>query len=142
VIGLVLVSHSPGLAREVAALIAGLGFDGVRVAAAGGTDDGRMGTSADLVEAARREVDDGDGVVLLADLGSAVMTARLVVDDADDAADAADAGDTASGVSGSVRLADAPLVEGAIAAAGAAAAGGDLAAVLAAAESARDYRKL
>jgi len=135
VVGLVLVSHSAALAQEVAALVHGLGFDQVAVQPAGGTADGRMGTSVDVVADAMRRADDGDGVVVLADLGSAVLTAKLALEDADE-----ESGGGAPGTR--VRLADAPLVEGAVAAAGAIAAGGDLDAVAQAADSARDYRKL
>jgi dihydroxyacetone kinase phosphotransfer subunit len=139
VVGLVLVSHSAALAQEVAVLVHGLGFDQVSVQPAGGTADGRMGTSVDVVVAAMRRADDGDGVVVLADLGSAVLTAKLALEEADDGAhDEAGGGDAGT----RVRLADAPLVEGAVAAAGAVAAGGDLDAVAQAADSARDYRKL
>jgi dihydroxyacetone kinase DhaKLM complex PTS-EIIA-like component DhaM len=72
-------------------------------------------------------VDKGSGVVVLADLGSAVLTARSVL---------------ADGRGADVILVDAPLVEGAVAAAVIAATGADLATVRAAAEEARDARKL
>jgi dihydroxyacetone kinase DhaKLM complex PTS-EIIA-like component DhaM len=71
-----------------------------------------------------RDVDQGDGVLLVPDLGSSVLTARLVAEP------------------GRVVVADAPFVEGAIAAAVAAGAGASLAEVLAAAEEARTFRKL
>ncbi len=91
-----------------------------------GRPEGRLGTSIDLVEQAVAAANEGDGVVLLADLGSSVLTAKMLIEDAD--------GDD-------VLLADAPLVEGAVAAASMAATGADLATVHAAAESARDHRK-
>ncbi|MEV0619832.1 phosphoenolpyruvate--protein phosphotransferase [Nonomuraea sp. NPDC050404] len=123
-VGLVLVSHSAALAAEAVALVRGIAGEEAPVAAAGGTLDGGLGTSVDLIEAAVRGVDQGDGVVLIPDLGSSVLTARLLEDD------------------GRVVVADVPFVEGAIAAAVVAGAGAPLADVLAAAEEARTYRKL
>jgi PTS hybrid protein len=123
-VGIVLVSHSDALAREAVALTVGIAGQDVRVAAAGGTDDGGLGTSSDKVAAAIDEVDQGAGVVLIPDLGSSVLTARLLEQP------------------GSVVIADVPFVEGAIAAAVAAGIGASLQGVLDAAEDARTYRKL
>ncbi|MFD0685510.1 dihydroxyacetone kinase phosphoryl donor subunit DhaM [Actinomadura fibrosa] len=132
-VGLVVISHSRILAEGVAELARALGVGKAVVEPAGGDADGGFGTSIDLVERAVAAADGGDGVVLLADLGSSVLTAKMYIEDA--------AEDDEDGVQGGVVLADAPLVEGAVAAASMAAAGADLAAVLAAAESARDHRK-
>ena len=128
-VGIVLVAHSEALARSVADLISGIGLTAVRAVPAGGTDDDRPGTSAEKIAAALSAAEDGDGVVVLADLGSAVLTSRLVVEDRDPG-------------SGQVQIADAPFVEGAVAAAGAAVTGADLAATVAAAEQARAIPKL
>lgn len=125
-VGIVLISHSGGLAAgavELATQIAGE----ARVIGAGGTDDGRLGTSPDRIAAAIAAADSGDGVLLIPDLGSAVLSARAVLADMDGAR---------------VVLADAPFVEGAVAAAVAAGGGLDLAAVASAAEEARHVRKL
>lgn len=124
-VGLVVVSHSRMLAAGVAELARAMGVGKVRIEPAGGGADGGLGTSIELVEGAVEAVDDGAGVVLLADLGSSVLTAKLFIEDAD----------------GDVRLADAPLVEGAVAAASMAAAGADLDTVVAAAEEAYAHRK-
>lgn len=123
-VGVVLVSHSAGLAAEAAALARGIAGRQAPVAAAGGTEDGGLGTSVEVVERALRGVDQGDGVVLIPDLGSSVLTARLLEEP------------------GRVVLADVPFVEGAIAAAVSAGGGAPLAGVLAAAEEARSHRKL
>jgi PTS hybrid protein len=96
----------------------------------GGTDDGRLGTDADAIEKAIATADQGDGVVLVADLGSSVLTARSLIADLDQDPEAA-----------RVMLADAPFVEGAVAAAVAAGTGLDLAAVVAAATEARHVSK-
>ncbi len=72
-----------------------------------------------------------DGVLLIPDLGSSVLSARSRLADLDPQQDGKQ-----------IRLADAPFIEGAVAAAVAAGAGLDLAAVAHAAEEARDARKL
>ena len=126
-VGIVLVSHSVRLADGAADLAAQVSGGTVTVAAAGGTDDGGLGTSAAKVERAVRRADDGAGVVVLADLGSAVLTVRALLDDMPDV---------------TVALADAPFVEGAVAATVTAAAGADLTAVAKAAEEAWHARKL
>lgn len=123
-IGVVVVSHSSKIAEGVVELAAQMAAD-TRIVAAGGTDDDRIGTSFDLVSTAIGEADGGAGVVILGDLGSAIMTAETALDFLDDE------------VRERVRIADAPLVEGAVAAAVAAQGGADLAGVLGAAESAR-----
>ena len=153
-VGLVLVSHSEKLAEGVAELAAQLGGDEVPIAAAGGTDDGELGTSIEKIERAIRAADRGAGVLLLADLGSAVLTIKALLDDFADTQASPDTPDTPDAnnppdmsnptppSSPRVLLADAPLVEGAVAAVVTAAAGADLATVLASAEEARSYRKL
>jgi multiphosphoryl transfer protein len=122
-VGLVVVSHSARLAEGVRELAAQMAPD-VTVVAAGGMDDGEVGTSFDLVLAAVAEADGGDGAVLLYDLGSALMTADMVLEVLDD--------DQRQ----RVRVADAPLVEGAVAAATTAQGGASVEAVAAAATSA------
>lgn len=129
-VGIVLISHSSGLA-EGAAELAGQIAGGARVVAAGGTDDGRLGTSTDRITEAIAAADAGDGVLLLPDLGSSVLSALSLLDDLDPDPDFK-----------RLRIADAPFVEGAVAAAVAASSGLDLAAVALAAEEARDARKL
>ncbi|HLH84955.1 MAG TPA: dihydroxyacetone kinase phosphoryl donor subunit DhaM [Trebonia sp.] len=126
-VGIVLVSHSVRLAEGAADLAAQVGGGTVTVIAAGGTDDGGLGTSAAKVERALRLADGGAGVVVLPDLGSAVLTVRALIEEVPDLA---------------VTLADAPFVEGAVAATVAAAAGADLTAVAKAAEEAWRARKL
>ncbi|WP_341394640.1 dihydroxyacetone kinase phosphoryl donor subunit DhaM [Arthrobacter sp. G119Y2] len=122
-IGLVIVSHSAKLAEGVRELAAQMAPD-VAIEPAGGTDDGGIGTSLEKISAAIAAADTGAGAVLLADLGSAVMTAETAVEFLDDEQ------------RDRVRLANAPLVEGAVAAAVAAQTGRALAAVVQEAESA------
>ena len=127
-VGIVLVSHSAELAAGAAQLAAQVSGGTVTIIAAGGTDDGELGTSAAKVERGLRLAESGLGVVVLPDLGSAVLTVRAVLEDEDPATN--------------VVMADAPFVEGAVAATVTAAAGGDIKAVAAAAEEARNARKL
>jgi dihydroxyacetone kinase phosphotransfer subunit len=129
-VGIVLISHSRALAEGAAELARQMGVGEVTVEPAGGTEDGGLGTSLDLLEAAVRKADQGAGVVLIADLGSSVLTAKTYLEDREDE-------DTDT----EVVLADAPFVEGSVAAASAAAAGGDVAAVTAAAGEAYAFRK-
>ncbi|THC50000.1 PTS fructose transporter subunit IIA [Streptomyces sp. A1499] len=130
-VGVVLVSHSAAVAEAVAALATGLVGSGTTapVAPAGGTGDGGLGTSAELIAAAAARVDRGAGVAVLTDLGSAVLTVKTLLAEGDELPP-----DTA--------LVDAPFVEGAVAAVVAASAGAALAEVRAAATEAYDYRKV
>ncbi|WP_030339697.1 PTS-dependent dihydroxyacetone kinase phosphotransferase subunit DhaM [Streptomyces sp. NRRL S-1022] len=130
-VGIVLVSHSAEVAASVAALAKGLagGALSVPVAPAGGTEDGGLGTSAELISAAAASVDRGAGVAVLTDLGSAVLTVKALLAEGDELPDGA-------------RLVDAPFLEGAVAAVVTAATGADLDAVEAAAVEAYGYRKV
>lgn len=132
-VGLVLVSHSQDLAAAVGALAVALAGsdDPSPVAATGGSLADGLGTSAVLVAAAARRVDQGHGVAVLSDLGTAVSTVQALLAEADE-----------HGLPFPVRLADAPFVEGAVAAVATATAGGDLSAVLDAAEEMYRQRKL
>jgi dihydroxyacetone kinase DhaKLM complex PTS-EIIA-like component DhaM len=129
-VGIVLVSHSAAVAASVAELATGLagGETTAPVAAAGGTVDGGLGTSAELISAAAASVDRGAGVAVLTDLGSAVLTVKALLAEGDELPD-------------NSRLVDAPFVEGAVAAVVTASTGADLTAVEAAATEAYTYRK-
>ncbi|MEV8398701.1 PTS-dependent dihydroxyacetone kinase phosphotransferase subunit DhaM [Streptomyces niveus] len=130
-VGIVLVSHSRAVAEAVAELAVGLAGGGTTapVAAAGGTPDGGLGTSSELIAGAAAEVDRGAGVAVLVDLGSAVLTVKSLLAEGDELPEGA-------------RLLDAPFVEGAVAAVVSASAGADLDAVEAAAVEAYSYRKV
>ena len=115
-VGLVIVSHSAELAGGVVALAREMGGEEVAIAAAGGMDDGSIGTDAARVMAAVEEVRSPDGVLILMDLGSAVMSAEMATEMLDPDG-------------GPVELCAAPLVEGAVAAAARARGGATLAEV-------------
>lgn len=101
-VGFVLVSHSAELACALARYTKMMAPNAV-VEAAGGLEDGSFGTSSDKIEAAIRKVASPDGVVVLMDMGSAVMTTKMVVSDLED-----------DDFEAPVRLADCPFVEGAV----------------------------
>jgi dihydroxyacetone kinase phosphotransfer subunit len=130
-VGIVLVSHSREVAESVAALAAGLAGGGelAPIVPAGGTPDGGLGTSAELIADAARLADQGAGVAVLADLGSAVLTVQALLAEGEE-------------LPQGTRLVDAPFVEGAVAALVTASAGSDLNAVAAAAGDAYTYRKI
>jgi PTS hybrid protein len=101
-VGLVVVSHSAKVAEGVVELAAQMAAE-VRIRAAGGTADGGIGTDATLIAEAVEAADDGDGVLVLVDLGSAVLSAQLAIDELVD-----------QGRRSRVRISEAPLVEGAV----------------------------
>jgi PTS hybrid protein len=125
-VGVVVVSHSAEIARGVVDLAGQMAGDEVRLEGAGGDAHGTLGTDEARVREAIRRADDGHGVALLADLGSAVLTIRHILESGN----------------GDVKLADAPVVEGAVAAAVVASMGLPLDDVVKAAEEARDAHKL
>lgn len=104
-VGLVIVSHSAQLAQGVAELAGQMAREKVAIAAAGGTGDGALGTSVDKILAALHEVDGPDGILVLLDLGSAVMATEMAVEM------------FAEGQPERVIISSAPLVEGAVIAA-------------------------
>src|SRR3954449_9325121 len=121
-VNLVIVSHSSRLAEGVAELAAEMGGGEVAIEPAGGLDDGSIGTDAERVRAAVERVRSPDGVLVLMDLGSALMSAEIALEMLEDG--------------GPVALSAAPLVEGAVAAAARARAGAALAEVAAEARGA------
>lgn len=119
-VGIVVVSHSRPLAEAAVALARGMlpGRD-LAVEVAAGDVDGGLGTDATAIAAALATADDGDGVVVLMDLGSAVLSAETALELVDD------------GLRERVVLSPGPLVEGLIGAVVTAAGGGPLATVAA-----------
>ncbi len=106
-VGIVLVSHSRSLAEGAAELARQMGGEDVHVAPAGGLDgpEDAIGTDAMRVLAAIDSVWSPDGVLVLMDLGSAVLSAEMAIEFLEE--------DRRP----SVLLTDAPFVEGAVAAA-------------------------
>lgn len=115
-IGIVVVSHSRALARAAIDLALGMTSSDAAPAVlpAAGLDDGTLGTDAMAIADALGEADSGDGVLVLMDLGSALMSAEMAAEFLDPDAAAR------------VRFTSAPLVAGLVAAVVAAASGADL----------------
>jgi phosphocarrier protein FPr len=111
-VGIVVVSHSRALARAAVALAQEmLHGKQIRINIAAGLDETTFGTDAAAIVDAITAADHGDGVVVLMDLGSAVLSAELACELLDD------------DVRDRVRLCPAPLVEGLVVAAVAASGG-------------------
>src|SRR5947207_12758094 len=102
-VGLVIVSHSAQLANGVAELAGQMTQGATPIAAAGGGVDNILGTSAEKIQAAIQAVDGPDGVLVLLDLGSAILSAEMALELLN------------SEQQQRVLLTFAPLVEGAIA---------------------------
>ncbi len=103
-VSLVLVSHSRQLAEGVRELAGQMTQGKVKIAVAGGTADGRLGTDATAIRAAIEDVRGPEGVLILVDLGSAVLSTQMAIEQL-------------SNGEGRVVLSNAPFVEGAVIAA-------------------------
>lgn len=122
-VGLVLVSHSRQIAEGISELVRQMAGS-IPLAAVGGTADGRIGTDATAIAEAIRQVWSPEGVLVLVDLGSSVMSTETALELME------------PDLAEKVQLSGAPLVEGAIAAGVEVLLGRSLPEVRAAAESA------
>jgi len=131
-VGLVLISHSGTLVDGLRDMVMQVAGSVVAVGIAGGTDDGRLGTSAPRIAAALRSTlaNSPDGIVVLLDLGSAALSLDLALEELDPED------------RGRVRISEAPLVEGSVLAAVQASIGASLDEVEAAAAAAATMAKL
>ena len=123
-VGFVIVSHSQTLADGVVELTKMMA-DPIR--AAGGLEDGGFGTSYEKIANAIEEIYSDDGVIVLMDMGSAVMTAEMVLEAMPER---------------KLILADCPLVEGAVAATVSAIAGSSLDEIMDELPDVRELKKL
>lgn len=126
-VGLVLVSHSPDISKGLKKML-DEAQPKVTVLDAGGTEEGEMGTSAMKIQTAIEKADNGDGVVILVDFGSSVMNAEMAIDLIEDAH--------------SVKIANAPFIEGAYSAVMEAGFGKSLDDVVESAVQAKDTKKV
>lgn len=129
-VGLVLVSHSARLVEGLADVVSQVSGPDVRILPVGGASDGSLGTDGGRVLDSMRQAATGPGAVVLMDLGSSVLAVRAAL------------GELSDDERSKLAVADAPLVEGAIAAGVAASTGCGLAATAEAAEEARRAPKL
>jgi dihydroxyacetone kinase phosphotransfer subunit len=98
-VGIVVVSHSQKIAEGAVELARQMAAD-AKIAAAGGMADGSIGTDVAKISDAIEAVDEGDGVVILVDLGSAVMSSEMAIEMREGGSQ--------------VKIIDAPIVEGTI----------------------------
>jgi dihydroxyacetone kinase, phosphotransfer subunit len=98
-VGIVVVSHSQKIAEGAVELAKQMAPE-AKIAAAGGMEDGSIGTDVAKIAAAIEAVDEGDGVVVLVDLGSAVMSSEMAIEMREGGSQ--------------VKIIDAPIVEGTI----------------------------
>jgi phosphoenolpyruvate-protein phosphotransferase/dihydroxyacetone kinase phosphotransfer subunit len=115
-VSLVLVSHSRPLVEAVVGLVRQVASPSVQIAVAAGIGDERQEYGTDAIEIceAIQSVDSADGVLVMMDLGSAILSAEMALDF------------LTEDVRAHVRLCPAPLIEGAISAAIAAGLGTDI----------------
>ncbi|MCR5639771.1 MAG: PTS-dependent dihydroxyacetone kinase phosphotransferase subunit DhaM [Lachnospiraceae bacterium] len=126
-VGIVVVSHSKKVAEGVVELAAQMAGANDHIIPCGGMEDGSIGTDAVRIMEAISDANTGDGVAILVDLGSGILSTQTALDLLEEPIDA--------------RIADAPILEGAVAAAAEAGQGTSLDAVIGAAEEARTFSK-
>jgi dihydroxyacetone kinase phosphotransfer subunit len=97
-VSLLIVSHSAQLAAGVKEFATQVSGGKVQIVDAGGTDDGSLGTSVDRIKAGLQQVASPDGTLVLVDVGSAVLSVEIAIEDLQ---------------LEQVHISDAPLVEGA-----------------------------
>jgi phosphoenolpyruvate---glycerone phosphotransferase subunit DhaM len=126
-VGLLIIAHSAKLALGLRELMEQVSGGQVPIGAVGGDSAGGIGTSIDQIVAELRRIATPDGILILADLKGAVLSAETALD-----------------LIGELRatISDAPLVEGAYLAAIESSVGGSLEQVAAAALQAREMSKL
>ena len=127
-VGVLIVSHSKKAAEGIYELAVQMAGKDHRVVAVGGMEDGSIGTDAIRIKEGIEQENGGDGVVLLADLGSGILSSQMAIDLLEEDIP--------------VQIADAPILEGTISAAVQAAIGGNLKEVVEAAELAKQVSKL
>lgn len=116
-VNFVIVSHSKKLAEGVVELAQQMAEE-VVVLAAGGMANGGIGTDIERIQAAVEEARSPDGVVILADMGSSIMSAEIAIENC------------ANPDIGPVVIGDGPIVEGAVLGVVTAASGAEIGEVL------------
>ncbi|HEV8687994.1 MAG TPA: dihydroxyacetone kinase phosphoryl donor subunit DhaM [Gaiellaceae bacterium] len=129
-VGIILVSHSEALASGLMDLARQVAGPDVEIIAAAGGPDGSLGTDGARVLDALRRGARGSGAVVLMDLGSSVLSVKAALGQLEDEE------------LHRLQVADAPFVEGTVAAAVTASTGATAAEVARAAEEARGVAKL
>lgn len=128
-VGIVVVSHSRRIAEGVVELARQMAGEDVPLEGVGGQPDGTTGTDADGIAAAIQRASAGAGVVVIADLGSAILATESAIEL------------LGAALPGPVIISSGPLVEGSVVAAVQASIGQSIEEVVAAADAARDLDK-
>ncbi len=79
-IGLILVSHSVKITDGIKDLVIEMTKDEVPIVSAGGTSDGRLGTSADKIVDAINELSNCNNILIFTDIGSSIMSSEMALD--------------------------------------------------------------
>ncbi len=98
-VGIIVVSHSQKVAEGAKELALQMAAD-AKIAAAGGLQDGSIGTDMEKITNAINEVMSDDGVIMLVDMGSAIMTSEMAIEMSDNPE--------------KIKIVDTPVVEGTI----------------------------
>ena len=98
-VGIVVVSHSQKVAEGAKELALQMAAD-AKIAAAGGLQDGSIGTDMEKITNAINKVMSDDGVIMLVDMGSAIMTSEMAIEMSDNPE--------------KIKIVDTPVVEGTI----------------------------
>ena len=101
-IGVVIVSHNRKLGEEIINLTSEMKGHPFKVSNGSGTSGEHFGTDPIIIMEAIKTADEGEGAVILCDLGSAVMNAQMAIEFLGEEKE------------GQVTIADAPIVEGAL----------------------------
>lgn len=131
-VGILIVSHSKKVAEGIYELALQMTGEQHKMLAAGGMEDGSIGTDALRISQGIKQIMDDDGVVILADLGSAILSAQMAIELLEEELEQKIP----------VVIADAPILEGTIGAAVQASLGSTMEEVVREAESAREMRKV
>ncbi|HEY5537709.1 MAG TPA: dihydroxyacetone kinase phosphoryl donor subunit DhaM [Acetobacterium sp.] len=126
-VGIVVVSHSRKIAEGACELALQMAPK-ANVAASGGTKDGRIGIDVGKILAGIQKVQSGEGVVILVDIGSAVMSSETAIEMIPD--------------NENIVIVDAPLVEGTFFGAVEASVGSPLAKVIEVLKESKNYKKI
>lgn len=128
-IGIVIVSHSSKVAEGIKDIADQMNDGSVTLIAAGGADNGRIGTNTLKILEALEQLKDSKSILVFVDLGSASMSSQMAIDMLDEE------------IKNKIMIVDAPLIEGVIAATIQATTTDDIESVISTAIESKDLRK-
>lgn len=101
-VGILIVSHSKEIAEGTKKMANQMKQEDIPLEAVGGTKDGHLGTDADMIYKKLEDIEKDDGLIILTDLGSSVMNVEMAIENFSEE------------IHQKIRIANAPIVEGAI----------------------------